>query len=104
VIPPRRTVRATPSFFADLDRQLPPERGPNGEPSTSDFQVYELLRIVDRFATDFDGLPELIAGRPDYRVLIAAGTLVRGFAVIGQLAGDGAVELGQLDIDLTTPW
>jgi len=34
----RREVRATLDFFQDLDRQLPSERGPNGEPSTSDFQ------------------------------------------------------------------
>ncbi len=33
----RREVRATLDFFHDLDRQLPSERGPNGEPSTSDF-------------------------------------------------------------------
>ena len=51
----RRTVRATPRFFADLDRQLPTERGPNGEPSTNDFQVLDLLRIVERFAIGWDG-------------------------------------------------
>lgn len=34
----RRNVRATLDFFRDLDRQLRSERGPNGEPSTSDFQ------------------------------------------------------------------
>src|SRR5262245_50239526 len=50
----RRIVRATTSFFKDLDRQLPSERGPKGEPSTNDFQVFELLRIVDRVATHFD--------------------------------------------------
>ncbi len=36
-----------------------------------DFQVHELLRIVDRFAVDFDRLPELIPGRNDYRILYA---------------------------------
>jgi hypothetical protein len=35
----RRTVRATIGFFEDLDRQLGAERGPNGEPSTNDFQA-----------------------------------------------------------------
>ena len=78
----------------------PAERGPHGEPSTHDFQAFELLRIVESFATGFHELPELIPGRPDYRILIAAGTLVTGFAVIGQLASDGAVELVQLDIDI----
>jgi len=64
----RRTVRATRDFFADLDAQLPAERGPNGEPSTNDFQVVELLRIVDEFATGFDTLPPLFPGEDDYRV------------------------------------
>ena len=73
----RRTVRATPDFFTGLDRQLGPDRGPRGEPLRGDFQAYELLRIVERFATGFDDLPEWIPGRPD-----------------------GAVELVQLDIDL----
>jgi len=41
-------ARATVAFFEDLDRQLPPERGPDGEPSTNDFQVFELLRSVER--------------------------------------------------------
>ena len=97
----RRAVRATASFFEDLDRQLRSERGPNGEPSTNDFQTLELLRIVDWFATGFDELPELIPGRSDYRILIAAGVLVPRFAVVGQLAPDGAVELVQLDLDMT---
>jgi len=49
----RRAVRATARFFEDLNRQLPGERGPNGEPSTNDFQVFDLLRIVETFATPF---------------------------------------------------
>ncbi len=101
---PRLAVRATSSFFDDLDQQMPHERGPNGEPSSNDFQTFELLRIVERFATGFDELPPLIEGRDDYRVLVGAGTLVSGFAVIGQLANDGAVELVQLDIDTDNDW
>jgi hypothetical protein len=93
-------VRATARFFEDLDRQLPSERGPRGEPSTNDFQTFELLRIVETFAEQFYTLPELISGRPDYRLLVATGTVVPAFSVLGQLAPDGAVELIQLDIDL----
>ena len=48
----RREVRATLEFFQDLDRQLPDERGPSGEPSTNDFQTFELLEIVERFARE----------------------------------------------------
>ncbi|MCB0985701.1 MAG: hypothetical protein KDB06_13715 [Ilumatobacter sp.] len=64
--------------------------------------MFELLRIVERFATGFDDLPELIPGRTDYRILITTGTLVAALSVIGQLAQDGAIELVQLDID--TQW
>ena len=73
----RFEVRAAADFFEDLDRQLGTERGPDGEPSTTDFQTFELLNIVEQFATGFEQLPELIPGRRDYRVLIAAGVLVR---------------------------
>ena len=98
----RRTVRATARFFEDVDRQFPAERGPSGEPSANDFEVFELLRIVEIFATGFDELPELISGRHDYRILISRGALVPRLAVVAQLAPDGAVELIQLDVDMDT--
>lgn len=94
----RRTVRTTQSFFEDLDRQFPAERGPDGEPSAHDFQVFELLRIVEAFATAFDELPALIPGRADYRILITTGVLVPRLAVVGQLVADNAVELIELDV------
>ena len=93
-----------PRFFEDLDRQLHAERGPDGEPSSTDFQAFELLEIIETFATRFDELPALITGRQDYRVLIAAGTLVRAYTVVAQLAADGAVELISLDLDTSTEW
>jgi hypothetical protein len=96
----RREVRATLEFFQDLDRQLRSERGPAGEPSTNDFQTFELLEIVERFATGFDELPELIPQRRDYRILISTGVLVRAFSVVGQLGRDGSVELVSLEIDV----
>ncbi|HQY15181.1 MAG TPA: relaxase domain-containing protein [Ilumatobacteraceae bacterium] len=57
----RRAVRATATFFEDLDRQLSAERGPDGQPSTNDFQVFDLFRIVETFATQFDehGIAEI---------------------------------------------
>ena len=97
----RLTVRAAAGFFQDLDRQLRAERGPNGEPSTNDFNEFELFRVVERFAIGFFDLPELHPGQPEARVLIAAGMVVPRFSVVGVLATDGAVELVQLDIDLT---
>ena len=58
---PRRVVRVTDAFFEQLDDVLGIDRGPNGEPSASDFIVLELPPIVDRFATDFEGLPDEVA-------------------------------------------
>ena len=100
----RRVVRATSEFFEDLDRQLGSERGPGGQPSTNDFQVADLLRIVEQFATEFDSMPELIEGRPEYRILIGTGILVPSFLAVGQLTSDGAVELIELDLDMDLGW
>ena len=100
----RRLVRATLAFFEDLDAQSGPERGPRGEPSANEFQTFELLRIVEVFATGYDQLPELIEGRPDYRLLISTGQLVAEFSVIGQLASDGTVDLISLELDLESGW
>ena len=95
----RRIVRTLPSFFNDGGRQFPPVRGSNGEPSAVDFQSYDLLEIVELFATGFDDLPELIVGRPDYRVMISAGRMVSAFSVVGQLAPDEAIELIALEVE-----
>ena len=100
----RRVVRATARFFQDLDRQLPSERGPNGQPSTHDFQVFDLLRIIEEFATRWDELPELFPGRSNYRLLLATGNVVPRFGVIAQLAPDEAIELVQLDLDNDAEW
>ena len=98
----RREVRATLDFFRDLDRHPPTERGPNGEPSTSDFQTFELLEIVEKFAIGFDDLPRPIPERDDYRILISTGIVVRAYTVIVQVSADSAIELSTLDIDIDT--
>jgi hypothetical protein len=100
----RRVVRATPDFFVLLDQQLGNERGPNGEPSSVDFETYELISIIDEFATGWDDLPEQIPGRPGYRLLIKTGRLVPMLSVVGQIAPDGAIELIDIAIDLRGPW
>ena len=76
----RRVVRVTDSFFDQLDTYFGSERGPNGEPSATDFIVLELPAIVERFATDFDGLPEIVDRVPAGRMLITSGVLVRAVA------------------------
>ncbi|MBK6870382.1 MAG: hypothetical protein IPJ14_06835 [Kineosporiaceae bacterium] len=100
----RRIVRATPDFFAVIDAQLGDERGANDEPTSAEFEAYELLAIVEKFATGWDTLPEQFPGRPEYRLLIQAGRVVPMIAVVGQLAPDGAVELVDITIDLDGPW
>ena len=92
------------SFFEDLDRQLASERGPNGEPSSRDFQAVELIEIIERFATGFDSLTKPIEGRDDYRMLIKGGLLLRAMHVVGQKMPDGTVELLSLDIDSRMNW
>lgn len=54
--------------FEELDQVLGPDRGPDGRPSVNDFLTNDLLEIVETFATRFDDLPALIAGRRDYRI------------------------------------
>ena len=60
------------------------------------------MPIFTRFATGWDGLPRLVPGREDYRVLVVRGVLLRAISVMGQLAPDGAIEL--VDIELDTTW
>jgi hypothetical protein len=100
----RRRVRVSHDVFDQLDRELGAERGLNGEPSVNDFLTIDLLPIVDAFALRFDELPEAVPGRPDYRLLIAAGVLIRRVAVIGQLTTDGTVELLHIRLDFDTEW
>jgi len=64
---PRREVRVAPVFFEQLDLQLGAERGPNGEPSATDFLVMDLPAIVAKFATAFDSLPLIDDGVPSAR-------------------------------------
>ena len=54
----RPIVRVDAQFFADLDAQLPETRGPNGEPSASDFLVIDLPTISAAFALADEGLLE----------------------------------------------
>lgn len=100
----RRTVRATPDFFALIDAQLGDARGPNDEPTSAEFEAYELLAIIEKFATGWESLPEPMPGRPGYRLLIKTGRLVPMVAVIGRLTPDGTIELVDIVIDLHGPW
>jgi hypothetical protein len=93
----RRLVRTTEDFWAALDLALPSGK----EPSWHAFAARDLPDVVERFAVEWDDLPILIPGRPDYRLLIGAGQVVAFYAVEAQLAPDGAVELGSVSVDVT---
>jgi hypothetical protein len=92
----RRVVRVAPAFFEELDRQLGADRGEHGEP----FLVIDLPAFVDRFATGFEALPEIVEGVPVARVLVATGRLVRAAAVYGLLGPDGSIDLVGVELDL----
>ena len=98
----RRHVRVSHDVFNQIDEVLGTERGPNGEPSVNDFLTVDLLPIVDAFAERFDDLPEVVVGRPDYRLLITSGILVRSIAVIAQLTSDGSIEVLDITLDSDT--
>jgi hypothetical protein len=100
---PPRLVRFTSDFFHDLEQQLATTRGPLGQPSRTDFLEYELPSIREIFATRFDELAAAILGRSDYRALIASGSVVRAYSVVGQLIHDGTIEILQLDLELGWP-
>lgn len=95
----RRTVRVSDTFFDQLDSYFGRERGPFGEPSATDFIVLELPAIVERFATDFDGLPEIVDGVSAGRMLITSGVLVQAIAVFGLAVSDTAVDLIGLTVE-----
>lgn len=96
----RRQVRVAETLFDQLDGLLPTDRGPNGEPSVTDFLVIDLPAVVDRFATDFDALPEIVEGLPSARMLIIAGRLVSQVVVYGLESPDGAIDLIGIDIEV----
>ena len=58
------------------------------------------LRIVDRFATDFEALPEAMEGGSAARVLVATGRLVRAVVVCGLLAADDSIDLVGVELNL----
>ncbi len=54
--------------------------------------MLELPTIVERFATDFDGLPEIVDGVPAARMLITSGVPVHTIAVFRLATSDTTVE------------
>ncbi len=100
----RRSVRVDNHFLGFLDIQLGEERGPRGEPTATDFLLVDLPPIAERFATSFDELMMPIPERPDYRSVLAVGSLVPRILVTGHLKTDGSVTLLSVQIDFDAEW
>lgn len=99
---PDRIIRFLPSFFDDLDSQLPVERSTAGEPSATDFLLYELPRLRDQLASDFVGNTLSLPGLAPLRMLIATGTLVRSVAIYAYVDANDDVAVVALDMALRT--
>jgi hypothetical protein len=98
-----RGVRVSAGFFDQLDAQLAGDPTPTGAPSAADFIALDLPAIINRFAEDFDELPEAVEGVPGARMLLAPGILVYAFVVYGVLADDGAIDVIGISIDTRQP-
>jgi len=94
----RRLVRVTDQFFERLDALLPAVRTPDGRPSTADFLLHEMPNVIDKLAVEFESATTPSVDEPDVRVLIAAGRLVRYYAVYAVEVDDGSVEVLWLDV------
>lgn len=99
---PDRIIRFLESFFDDLDSQLPAERSADGEPSATDFLLYELPRLRDQLASDFDGNTLALPGLAPLRMMIGAGTLVHSVAIYAYIDANDDVAAIALDIALRT--
>lgn len=96
----RRQVRVAEGFFDQLDRVLPDERTVGGLPSATDFLLYEMPRLIERLATDYEGVTLPVESEPGLRVLITSGILVSHIAVYATVAADEAVDILALELDL----
>jgi hypothetical protein len=95
----RRQVRVTQQFFDRLDDLLPQERSAAGAPSTTDFLLHDLPRIIDRLAEGYENSTLVVDDAAGTRVMITAGMLVPFIALYTALNPDGSVEIYYLDID-----
>ena len=99
----RREVRVSESFFHQLDAQLGSSRGPDGQPSATDYLLIELPTVVDRFASEFEELAEMVTGVGTARMLVTTGTLVPASVVYGLEVVGGAIELIGIELDRGRP-
>jgi len=95
----RRVVRVDPLFFDELDAIFGTSRGPNGEPSSTDFLLIDLPFIAEAFAERFEEMRPLLTDRDDYRTLVTTGRLIKAVLVTGQEMADGSIVLLSIEVD-----
>jgi hypothetical protein len=101
---PDRVVRFTDEFFRELDLLLSDDRTDDGAPSRIDFLLYDLPRLRDQLAKDFEGSTLPAVGSEPMRVLVTSGLLVARVALYAQLAADaGVIEVLGVDLDMWPP-
>ena len=88
-----RVVRFLPLFFDQLDDFLGDLRGEEGSPSATDFVLFDLPRVRDLLAEDFEGFTLPVPPGNEVRIFTGVGGLVQGFCLFAELATDGAVEV-----------
>jgi hypothetical protein len=95
----RRVVRFSELFFASLDEQLPAERPGDGQPSVSDFLVFDVPTLFDRLAEDFEGCTTSVPPGHKVRAYIGGGVLVSYFVAYAIIRSDDVVEVVDIEIE-----
>ena len=92
-MPAERRVRFTEELFDKLEALLPEERGADGQPSVTDFVVFEVPTLRDRLALDAEAATVATA-LPDVRALVAAGVVVPALVVYVMIHDDDVEAFG----------
>ena len=87
-----RPVRFTQQFFDRLDLLFPEDRTADGDPSRMDFLLYELPRVRDQLAQDFEA-NTVPSEDGDVRLWFGGGIFVRTIAVYAYVADDDVVDV-----------
>ena len=93
------SVRFAPSFFAVLDDQLPEHRSSTGSPSANDFLVFDLPRVRDQLARNFERFTSLARPGEFVHVYIRAGAIVPYFVLYLVQAEQGVIDV--LDVKIS---
>ncbi len=94
------SVRFAPSFFSSLDDQLPEHRSAAGHPSATDFLLFDLPRVRDQLANNFEGCTSLARSGGFVYVYIGSGALVPYFVLYILRIELGVIEVVDVEISI----